>query len=417
MNLFSSEIPVSHFKKVDSMNKLFSTDTLQNGANFNSMKNIKQLDSKNDLDRHVVMPSEEDATVSLERQNKKFILEQIADKENENKCKYHPKEITDFFCFDSNCQENLACSECLIAEMHLNHEIRHKSNMGEVWLDWLHNNTVNIDFKLKKMRLHLERQNRFASELKNSENLMKGRVSKFFDELRNLINLKEKELTSHLEEKFNQLFNEKNANLAEINTDIQYFEDLMNKLNYAESNFNLSMIDYKEIFDAIKIANISKENRKQNERTEEKFSQLKLKFNGNLESITSIKKYLSQMNCENEIEEISNILKKTEVDNLNSSPNKTINSKAGNPTFSNQKKKLKEKFEKIVEIFDRPSYLNPNKKKTSLLESFTYRTPNKKTEFLEEYNMEETERPVNYEQALNRQKLKYLTLSNRIVKN
>ena len=414
--MFPSEASSSQFKKFDSMNKLFSPDPLQTPATYNSMNNIKKIDSKNDLDRRV-MQNEEEATVSIEKQNKNFILEQIADNENENKCKFHSKEITDFFCFDPNCQENLACSECLIAEMHLNHEIHHKNKMEDAWLDWLHSNSVNIDYSLKKMRLNFERQNKFISELKNNESFMKERVSQFFDDLRNIINLKENELKVNLEESFNQLINEKNTNLAEINTKIQCFEDLINKLNYAENSSNLSMIDYKEIFDAIKIVNVSEDELKQNCGIDEKISQIKLKFNEIVENITCIKKDLSKINFENEILNIKDREKQTELENLNFSPNKTINPKAIKPSSTNPKKKIKEKFEKIVEIFDRPSYLNSNKKKQNLLDSFTYRTPNKKTEFLEEYNMEETERPKNYEQALNRQKLKYLTLSNRIIKN
>ena len=143
---------------------------------------------------------------------------------NKTICQEHNEPIT-YLCLD--CMSKCICTECVVHGVHRNHEVL---NIKKAY-PLIYNKTQEISNiiisrikELNSIQKNIEQKKR---EINNLNSKCKIDIRQAFDELRNLLNKKEKEIINKTENTLNDNFNELNTYNQIINSKII----LLNRLN------------------------------------------------------------------------------------------------------------------------------------------------------------------------------------------
>ena len=143
---------------------------------------------------------------------------------NKTICQEHNEPIT-YLCLD--CMSKCICTECVVHGVHRNHEVL---NIKKAY-PLIYNKTQEISNiiisrikELNSIQKNIEQKKR---EINNLNSKCKIDIRQAFDELRNLLNKKEKEIINKTENTLNDNFNELNTYYQIINSKII----LLNRLN------------------------------------------------------------------------------------------------------------------------------------------------------------------------------------------
>ena len=143
---------------------------------------------------------------------------------NKTICQEHNEPIT-YLCLD--CMSKCICTECVVHGVHRNHEVL---NIKKAY-PLIYNKTQEISniicSRIKELNLTQKNIEQKKREINNLNSKCKIDIRQAFDELRNLLNKKEKEIINKTENTLNDNFNELNTYYQIINSKII----LLNRLN------------------------------------------------------------------------------------------------------------------------------------------------------------------------------------------
>lgn len=143
---------------------------------------------------------------------------------NKTICQEHNEPIT-YLCLD--CMSKCICTECVVHGVHRNHEVL---NIKKAY-PLIYNKTQEISniicSRIKELNLTQKNIEQKKREINNLNSKCKIDIRQAFDELRNLLNKKEKEIINKTENTLNDNFNELNTYNQIINSKII----LLNRLN------------------------------------------------------------------------------------------------------------------------------------------------------------------------------------------
>ena len=143
---------------------------------------------------------------------------------NKTICQEHNEPIT-YLCLD--CMSKCICTECVVHGVHRNHEVL---NIKKAY-PLIYNKTQEISniicSRIKELNLTQKNIEQKKREINNLNSKCKIDIRQAFDELRNLLNKKEKEIINKTENTLNDNFNELNIYYQIINSKII----LLNRLN------------------------------------------------------------------------------------------------------------------------------------------------------------------------------------------
>ena len=143
---------------------------------------------------------------------------------NKTICQEHNEPIT-YLCLD--CMSKCICTECVVHGVHRNHEVL---NIKKAY-PLIYNKTQEISniicSRIKELNLTQKNIEQKKREINNLNSKCKIDIRQAFDELRNLLNKKEKEIINKTENALNDNFNELNTYYQIINSKII----LLNRLN------------------------------------------------------------------------------------------------------------------------------------------------------------------------------------------
>ena len=143
---------------------------------------------------------------------------------NKTICQEHNEPIT-YLCLD--CMSKCICTECVVHGVHRNHEVL---NIKKAY-PLIYNKTQEISniicSRIKELNSTQKNIEQKKREINNLNSKCKIDIRQAFDELRNLLNKKEKEIINKTENTLNDNFNELNTYYQIINSKII----LLNRLN------------------------------------------------------------------------------------------------------------------------------------------------------------------------------------------
>ena len=143
---------------------------------------------------------------------------------NKTICQEHNEPIT-YLCLD--CMSKCICTECVVHGVHRNHEVL---NIKKAY-PLIYNKTQEISniicSRIKELNLTQKNIEQKKREINNLNSKCKIDIRQAFDELRNLLNKKEKEIINKTLNTLNDNFNELNTYNQIINSKII----LLNRLN------------------------------------------------------------------------------------------------------------------------------------------------------------------------------------------
>ena len=139
-------------------------------------------------------------------------------------CKEHKEPIA-YLCLD--CLSKCICTECVVHGMHRNHEVLNIKKAYPLIYSKTQEISSNINSKIYELNYTQKNIEQKRKEIYDINNRWKLDIKQAFDDIRNLLNKKEKEIIEKTE-------NNLNDNLNELNTYNQIIKSkiiLLNKLN------------------------------------------------------------------------------------------------------------------------------------------------------------------------------------------
>ena len=198
---------------------------------------------------------------------------------NNTICKDHGEPIT-YLCLD--CMSKCICSECVVHGMHRNHEVL---NIKKAY-PLIYNKTQEISNhlisrinELNNTKRNIEEK---AKEINALNNKCKIDIRQAFDELRNLLNKKEKEIMDKTE-------NNLNDNLNELNTYNQIIKSKIILLNRLNETVNVYLMRK----DELNLINFYTEN-KNKIMAQTELNELNNINNMNISSLSNLKIYIDK---------------------------------------------------------------------------------------------------------------------------
>ena len=141
-----------------------------------------------------------------------------------NICQTHGEPIT-YLCLD--CMSKCICSECVVHGIHRNHEVLNIKKAYPLIYNKTQEIGNHINSRIKELNITQKNIEQKKKEINTLNNKCRIDIRQAFDELRNLLNKKEKEILEKAENSLNDNINE----LDTYNHIIQSKILLLNKLN------------------------------------------------------------------------------------------------------------------------------------------------------------------------------------------
>ena len=196
--------------------KEYAQNSLMDSNNYNynytSPVNLDYLDDMNNNNNLYNISSKYDIT------DIKYNLQK------NNICQTHGEPIT-YLCLD--CMSKCICSECVVHGIHRNHEVLNIKKAYPLIYNKTQEIGNHINSRIKELNITQKNIEQKKKEINTLNNKCRIDIRQAFDELRNLLNKKEKEILEKAENSLNDNINE----LETYNHIIQSKILLLNKLN------------------------------------------------------------------------------------------------------------------------------------------------------------------------------------------
>ena len=161
---------------------------------------------------------------------------------NKTICKEHNEPIT-YLCLD--CMSKCICTECVVHGVHRNHEVLNIKKAYPLIYNKTQEISSIINSKIKELNLTQKNIEQKKREINNLNNKCKIDIRQAFDELRNLLNKKEKEIINKTENTLNDNFNELKTYNQIINSKIILLSRLNETVNaYLMRKDELNLINF-----------------------------------------------------------------------------------------------------------------------------------------------------------------------------
>ena len=194
--------------------KEYAQNSLMDSNNYNYTSPVN-LDYLNDMNNNN----------NLYNLSSKYVITDIKyNLQKNNICQTHGEPIT-YLCLD--CMSKCICSECVVHGIHRNHEVLNIKKAYPLIYNKTQEIGNHINSRIKELNITQKNIEQKKKEINTLNNKCRIDIRQAFDELRNLLNKKEKEILEKAENSLNDNINE----LETYNHIIQSKILLLNKLN------------------------------------------------------------------------------------------------------------------------------------------------------------------------------------------
>ena len=199
-----------------------SNSDLQNSINYKNLNNIINT-SEIQLNKYNL-----NNTRNFNRLDINDINNLKKSYEISNICKEHKEPIT-YICLE--CMSKNVCTECVINGFHRNHGVLNIKKAYPLIYDKTHDIANFIDNKIKELQSTEKNIEKKINDINYLNNKCKNDICQAFNEFRNLLNKKEKEILFKIENTLNYTLNELNRYSNNIQNKLILFNKLIENVN------------------------------------------------------------------------------------------------------------------------------------------------------------------------------------------
>jgi len=138
-------------------------------------------------------------------------------------CREHPEEEVQYYCFD--CEIGCICAECVIHGAHRNHEVLNIRKAYPMIKAKVEDLMLQVNAKIDESRINEQRLETRKRELIENTSSIKQEMSKAFEELRQRVDKKERELMSNADIFLDENLRELDSYIRVSNTNVARLED------------------------------------------------------------------------------------------------------------------------------------------------------------------------------------------------
>ena len=217
---------------------------IENNQRFNTQNSLMNSNNDNNLNSPVnIVYFNTNTNNNLKNLSTKYDISDIKNNiHNSNICQDHGEPIT-YLCLD--CMSKCICAECVVHGIHRNHEVLNIKKAYPLIYNKTQEIGNHINSKIKELydiQKNIEQKKRDINSLNNR---CKIDIRQAFDELRNLLNKKEKEIMDKTETTLNDNINELNTYNHVIQSKILLLNKLLETVNvYLMRKNELNLINF-----------------------------------------------------------------------------------------------------------------------------------------------------------------------------
>ena len=230
-------------KNLDNINE-YEYNTFQEiNQKLNLQNSLMNSNNNNDFESPVNIVYFNTNNNNLNNLSSKYDITDIKNNINRsNICQDHGEPIT-YLCLD--CMSKCICSECVVHGIHRNHEVLNIKKAYPLIYNKTQEIGNHINTKIKELFITQKNIEQKKKEIGNLNNKCRIDIRQAFDELRSLLNKKEKEIMDKTENTLNDNINELNTYNHIIQSKILLLNKLSETVNvYLMRKNELSLINF-----------------------------------------------------------------------------------------------------------------------------------------------------------------------------
>ena len=230
-------------KNLDNINEYEYNTFQENNQKLNLQNSLMNSNNNNDIESPVNIVYFNTNNNNLNNLSSKYDITDIKNNINRsNICQDHGEPIT-YLCLD--CMSKCICSECVVHGIHRNHEVLNIKKAYPLIYNKTQEIGNHINTKIKELFITQKNIEQKKKEIGNLNNKCRIDIRQAFDELRSLLNKKEKEIMDKTENTLNDNINELNTYNHIIQSKILLLNKLSETVNvYLMRKNELSLINF-----------------------------------------------------------------------------------------------------------------------------------------------------------------------------
>ena len=230
-------------KNFDNINEYEYNTFQENNQKLNLQNSLMNSNNNNDFESPVNIVYFNANNNNLNNLSSKYDITDIKNNINRsNICQDHGEPIT-YLCLD--CMSKCICSECVVHGIHRNHEVLNIKKAYPLIYNKTQEIGNHINTKIKELFITQKNIEQKKKEIGNLNNKCRIDIRQAFDELRSLLNKKEKEIMDKTENTLNDNINELNTYNHIIQSKILLLNKLSETVNvYLMRKNELSLINF-----------------------------------------------------------------------------------------------------------------------------------------------------------------------------
>ena len=230
-------------KNFDNINEYEYNTFQENNQKLNLQNSLMNSNNNNDFESPVNIVYFNTNNNNLNNLSSKYDITDIKNNINRsNICQDHGEPIT-YLCLD--CMSKCICSECIVHGIHRNHEVLNIKKAYPLIYNKTQEIGNHINTKIKELFITQKNIEQKKKEIGNLNNKCRIDIRQAFDELRSLLNKKEKEIMDKTENTLNDNINELNTYNHIIQSKILLLNKLSETVNvYLMRKNELSLINF-----------------------------------------------------------------------------------------------------------------------------------------------------------------------------
>ena len=230
-------------KNFDNINEYEYNTFQENNQKLNLQNSLMNSNNNNDFESPVNIVYFNTNNNNLNNLSSKYDITDIKNNINRsNICQDHGEPIT-YLCLD--CMSKCICSECVVHGIHRNHEVLNIKKAYPLIYNKTQEIGNHINTKIKQLFITQKNIEQKKKEIGNLNNKCRIDIRQAFDELRSLLNKKEKEIMDKTENTLNDNINELNTYNHIIQSKILLLNKLSETVNvYLMRKNELSLINF-----------------------------------------------------------------------------------------------------------------------------------------------------------------------------
>ena len=230
-------------KNFDNINEYEYNTFQENNQKLDLQNSLMNSNNNNDFESPVNIVYFNTNNNNLNNLSSKYDITDIKNNINRsNICQDHGEPIT-YLCLD--CMSKCICSECVVHGIHRNHEVLNIKKAYPLIYNKTQEIGNHINTKIKELFITQKNIEQKKKEIGNLNNKCRIDIRQAFDELRSLLNKKEKEIMDKTENTLNDNINELNTYNHIIQSKILLLNKLSETVNvYLMRKNELSLINF-----------------------------------------------------------------------------------------------------------------------------------------------------------------------------